>query len=61
MVRAWLPFTRMPFSARVSREMAWEEKWSFAFKMWRTVEPSSSAEMILVMVSRGPAPFLVSG
>ena len=25
-VRAWFPFTRMPFSARFSLEMAWEEK-----------------------------------
>ena len=32
-------------------EMAWEEKWSPARRIWRTVEPSSSGEMIFVMVS----------
>ena len=50
-VRARRPFTRMPVSARVSREMAWEEKCSCARRMWRTVAPSSAGVMIFVMVS----------
>ena len=37
--------------------MAWEEKCSFARRMWRTVEPSSSGEMVFVMVSNVSPPF----
>ena len=57
-VRDRTPLTRIPVSARVSREMAWEEKCSVAFRICRTVLPASSGVMILVIVSMQSLPSL---
>ena len=47
----------MPFSVRVSRDMAWEETWSAAFRICRTVAPSCSGGRVYEIVSIGHLSF----